>query len=83
MIIHALLSIFKKGCMALLFIGVAISTAHATNIILVNQDSANEGFNSNAAPFAGQTGNPGTTLGGKRLAVFQAAADYWEGKTGQ
>ena len=66
--------------MALLFIGVAISTAHATNIILVNQDSANEGFNSNAAPFAGQTGNPGTTLGGQRLAVFQAAADYWEGK---
>lgn len=58
----------------------ALSTASATTISLLNNDAANEGFNDNGAPFAGQTGNSGQTLGQQRLNVFQAAADYWEAK---
>ena len=58
----------------------AIPFTHAvsTTIQIINQDSASEGLNSNASPFSGQTNNPGSTLGEQRLAVFQAAADYWE-----
>ncbi len=55
-----------------------ISSAQAANIVLNVVDDANEGFNDTSAPFAGQTGNTGTTLGEQRLQVFQAAADYWE-----
>ena len=57
-----------------------ISVTHAvsTNIQIINQDSAGEGLNSNASPFSGQTNNSGSTLGAQRVAVFQAAADYWE-----
>jgi hypothetical protein len=52
--------------------------SYATTISLVNNDSSGEGFNDPAAPFAGQTGNAGTTIGQQRLNVFTAAADYWE-----
>ncbi len=55
-------------------------SAHSTNIMLINNDGANEGFNSNQPLFANQTGNSGATLGQQRLNVFQAAADYWESK---
>ncbi len=53
---------------------------HAADILLVNNDGANEGFNDPSAPFANQTGNNGATLGQQRLRVFQAAADYWEAR---
>lgn len=57
-----------------------VSTAFATTITLVNNDGFNEGFNDNGAPFSGQTGNSGSTLGQQRLNVFKAAADYWEAR---
>lgn len=57
-----------------------VSFASATTITLVNNDSSNEGFNDNSAPFSGQTGNSGSTLGQQRLNVFTAAADYWEAR---
>jgi hypothetical protein len=55
----------------------ALSTASATTITLINNDGPGEGFNDNSAPFGGQTGNAGQTLGQQRLNTFQAAADYW------
>ncbi len=64
--------------LALILILCTAPQVHATNVVLVNSDSANEGFNSNEAPFPNQTGNTGSTLGQQRLNVFQAAADYWE-----
>ena len=56
----------------------SISTSTATTIQIVNLDGTNEGLNSNGAPFVGQTGNNGGTLGAQRVNVFQAAADYWK-----
>ena len=45
-------------------------------IIIVNADGPNEGFNDpTPAPTVG--GNPGTTLGAQRLFVFNRAADIW------
>ena len=67
-------------CFALIVLFCSVSIASATSIDLVNNDDPGEGFSSNAAPFAGQTGNNGSTLGEQRLNVFQAAADYWEAK---
>lgn len=58
----------------------AVSSASATTITLINNDGSNEGFNDNSAPFSGQTGNSGSTLGQQRLNVFKAAADYWEAR---
>jgi hypothetical protein len=67
-------------CFALIVLFCSVSIASATSIDLFNNDDPGEGFSSNAAPFAGQTGNNGSTLGEQRLNVFQAAADYWEEK---
>lgn len=64
--------------LALISLSLTSFTVSATTIVLVNSDAAAEGFNSNEAPFANQTGNNGGTLGQQRLNVFQAAADYWE-----
>ena len=58
-------------------IGVAITgMASAAEIIPVNFDGANEGYNdpTAAAPVAG---NPGTTVGGQRQIVAQFGADLW------
>ncbi len=44
---------------------------------IVNQDAAGEGFNDAAAAFPTAPGNPGTTLGGQRLALFAEAARIW------
>ncbi|MFQ3226719.1 MAG: hypothetical protein ACI8RW_000097 [Porticoccaceae bacterium] len=61
------------------FLALAVpQLSYATTISLVNNDGSGEGFNDPAAPFSGQTGNTGTTLGQQRLNVFAAAADYWE-----
>ena len=49
----------------------------AATFVLDVLDGANEGFNDNSPPFADQTNNPAATLGAQRLAVFQAAADFW------
>jgi hypothetical protein len=62
---------------ALALAAVLAAPAGATTITILNQDGAYEGFN-DATPVAPVTGNPATTRGAQRLAVFQAAADYWE-----
>ena len=49
-----------------------------TSVIeIVNNDGPGEGFN-DPTPVTPVAGNPGTTLGDQRLAVFEAAADVWE-----
>lgn len=82
-IINNQVDLVKKSLITLTYLffilgGVSIVHAVSTNILIVNQDSANEGLNSTAAPFAGQTNNTGTDLGEQRRNVFQAAVDYWE-----
>ena len=51
--------------------------AGAATITIVNNDGAGEGFN-DPTPADPVGGNPGTTLGQQRLALFQFAADVWE-----
>ncbi|MCK7594757.1 beta strand repeat-containing protein [Pseudomarimonas salicorniae] len=47
-------------------------------ITIVNNDGANEGFNSTAAQLLPAPGNDGNAnLGAQRLALFEAAADIW------
>jgi len=58
----------------LLLAGVA--AGHAANIVILNLDSAGEGFNDGTAA-APVGGNPGITIGQQRLNVFQEAADIW------
>jgi len=67
-----------RTALALVLLSTTAAVSAQTNIILVNNDGANEGFNDNSAPFPNQTGNNGSTLGQQRLNVFQAAADFWE-----
>ncbi|MUV13265.1 PA domain-containing protein [Noviluteimonas gilva] len=58
-------------------IGIALTgMAHAGDIVPVNFDDPNEGYNDTtaAAPVAG---NPGTSLGQQRQIVAQFAADLW------
>jgi hypothetical protein len=60
----------------------AVAVAPATplfanaNIVIVNVDGPNEGFN-DPTPVAPVGGNPGTTLGQQRLNAFQFAAGVW------
>ena len=63
--------------LAFLLCGAWFSPALAATVILENLDGPNEGFNDNSPPIANQPNNPGTTLGEQRLAVIQAAADFW------
>ena len=48
-------------------------------IIIVNTDGPNEGFN-DPTPAAPVGGNTGTTVGQQRLIAFQYAANIWESK---
>ncbi len=50
--------------------------ATATTIRIVNKDSAGVGFN-DETPATPVGGNPGTTIGEQRLAVFNYAASFW------
>lgn len=52
--------------------------AGAADIVIVNNDGPNEGFN-DPTPVAPVGGNPGTTVGQQRLNVFQEAANIWGG----
>lgn len=54
----------------------AMSSAQAADLIVVNLDGANEGYNDNTAA-APVGGNPGTTKGAQRLYVAQFAAAMW------
>jgi hypothetical protein len=51
----------------------ALTPATAATITIVNQDGPNEGFN-DPTPASPEGGNPATTRGAQRLAVFQRAA---------
>lgn len=53
------------------------AVASAGQIIIVNADGPNEGFN-DPTPAAPIGGNPGTTRGQQRLNVFEHAANTWE-----
>lgn len=55
---------------------VAVPAFGAAQIVIVNVDGPNEGFN-DPTPVAPVGGNPGTTLGQQRLIAFQYAADIW------
>jgi len=48
----------------------------AATIVIINNDSAGEGFN-DATPVDPIGGNPGTTLGAQRLNAFTYAANLW------
>jgi hypothetical protein len=52
------------------------STASAADLVPVNFDGPNEGYN-DATPAAPVGGNPGTTIGEQRRIVAQFAADLW------
>lgn len=52
-------------------------TTHAAQIVIVNSDGADEGFN-DTTPVTAIGGNTATTLGQQRLNVFQQAADIIE-----
>ena len=54
----------------------AMSSAQAADLIVVNLDGANEGYNDNT-PAAPVGGNPGTTKGAQRMYVAQFAAAMW------
>lgn len=58
-------------------VAIAPAAARAGHIFIVNTDGANEGFN-DPTPVAPVGGNPATTRGAQRLAVFQRAAEIWE-----
>ncbi len=68
-----------NGCVRTLFGGLVLlaAVAHASaTIVIVNADLPLQGFNDQTA-VAPVGGNPGTTLGAQRLAVFQEAARIW------
>ena len=70
---------FLKGCRAALAgatVLLAAASAQAATIIIVNADDPGFGFN-DPTPAAPVGGNPGTTVGEQRQAVFQFVADYW------
>ena len=54
----------------------AMSSAQAADLIVVNLDGANEGYNDNTV-VAPVGGNPGTTKGAQRQYVAQYAAALW------
>lgn len=60
-----------------LFLGIATAAGAAT-IVIVNNDGPGEGFN-DPTPDPPFGGNPGTTLGEKRLFIFNYAASIWGG----
>ncbi|MEO5988815.1 MAG: PA domain-containing protein [Candidatus Eisenbacteria bacterium] len=61
---------------ALFMASLTAGTAHAT-FVIVNLDSAGEGFN-DPTVVAPVGGNPGTTIGQQRLNVFTKAGQVWD-----
>ena len=68
-----ILAAFLIGCI----VALAVDSAGATTITIINEDGPGEGFNdpTAAAPVGG---NPGTTVGQQRLNAFTFAASIWE-----
>jgi MYXO-CTERM domain-containing protein len=69
--VKALAGVLTAG----LLLGASVARGNAT-IVIVNADAPGAGFN-DPRPVAPVGGNPGTTLGSQRLAVFQEAARIW------
>ncbi len=67
---------YRKLVLCIYLIGIS-SFSHSASIIIVNEDSADEGLNdqTSVSPI---DGNNAVTLGGQRLAVFELAADILE-----
>jgi len=63
------------SALSALLIASALPSA-AANIVVVNGDGVNEGFN-DTTPWTPRGGNPANTLGQARLNAFQRAADLW------
>lgn len=68
--------LFSFLVIAALVLAVNAPAFGAANIVIVNTDGANEGFN-DPTPAAPVGGNPGTTIGQQRLIAFQYAASVW------
>src|SRR5215208_5452109 len=68
--------LFSFLALAALLLAANAPAFGAANIVIVNTDGPNEGFNdpTAAAPVGG---NPGTTIGQQRLIAFQFAATVW------
>ena len=66
----------KTAIFASLLLLIAASSFAASNIVIVNLNAPNLGFN-DPTPVAPVGGNTGTTLGQQRLNAFQYAADIW------
>lgn len=60
----------------LLLLAATSAFAGTGKIIIINRDAAGVGFN-DPRPVAPVGGNPGTTIGAQRLAVFERAAHRW------
>ncbi len=71
-----LTKLFSFLVLAALVLAVNSPAFGAANIVIVNTDGANEGFN-DPTPAAPVGGNPGTTIGQQRLIAFQYAASIW------
>lgn len=68
---------FRNFLAAFVLVSLAAAPAFgAAQIVIVNADGPNEGFN-DPTPAAPVGGNPGTTLGQQRQIAFQHAADIW------
>jgi hypothetical protein len=68
----------KLALAAALTLALATSFAQAADIVPINFDGDNEGYN-DPTPAAPVGGNPGTTIGEQRQIVAQFAADLWSG----
>lgn len=60
----------------LMLCGAGTQAMASASFVLVNLDSADEGFN-DLTPVAAVSGNPGTTLGAQRVNAFNAAMQAW------
>ncbi len=68
--------LFSFLVIAALVLAVNAPAFGTANIVIVNTDGPNEGFN-DPTPAAPVGGNPGTTIGQQRLLAFQYAANVW------
>lgn len=71
----------RKFLIAAALTAAALAGASSANaqgqIVVVNNDGPNEGFN-DPTPAPAVFGNPGLTVGAQRIFIFQHAADIWE-----
>jgi PA domain len=65
-----------KSLAAAMLAASALATAQAADVQLINIDGPGVGFN-DPTPAAPVGGNPGTTLGEQRQAIFSFVADFW------